>query len=216
MIRIIIILAFIQSCRIRVVRCVWFLEQPVCTLGKFCRVFAVRCPIFICMCPVLSCALTNLSTLNLHIRIELHNTILTATIDGAFYKGIISDSHIGTTGQSQSLNKPDIFVQVCKIFPNIFVGVCMCRINPLPFTTCLADSCMDVRVIEHHTSGRALCKSIRTSRQDSLTGAKDVTGIIWTALFSHLHSCFRSNFGIALYDYGTRAAVGVFQCIRHA
>ena len=86
----------------------------------------------------------------------------------------------------------------------------MIGINPLPFTTLLADSCMDSRIIEHHTSGRTFVKLILSSRQDTLTSTKDVTRIIRTACFSHLHSLCRSDFSVATDGNGTCTTAFVF------
>ena len=64
----------------------------------------------------------------------------------------------------------------------------------------------------HHAFGRTTNKSIISSRQNTLTGTKDVTYI---GCLRILVNCFRTDFGIASDGNRTETAVVVVQCIRH-
>ena len=98
---------FIQITRsigIRIVRCKRSFKFPVCTLVPACfETLIVHRPATIASCFAITT--TNLTTLNVHIRIELYDTVLAATIDRAIDqriirgpRGIIANGHIGLGG----------------------------------------------------------------------------------------------------------------------
>ena len=138
--------------------------------------------------------------LNVHIRIELYQTILRAAIDRTFDKGMVADGHLGLSSQGQRLNELEIFLLISKIVPDT----------------------RSLITIEYPTSRPTICFSISSVnlRQDSLAGTKHVAIVIWfvrffrNSLMIHPH-VVRAYFGIAS-DGNDAMAIGtVLQYVRH-
>ena len=111
---------------------------------------------------------TNLSALNLHQRVLLHDAFLATAIDGAFDEGVAIDGDVGTGSQGQRLDILQISCFLCTS------GIILLRIT------------------RRHTPG-ILISSIPLVGQHTLAATEDVAEEV-----GHRHRFVGTNHGIAL------------------